>query len=182
MWFDTWSDILRILLVGAAAYAFLILAIRVFGKRSLAQLNAFDFIVTVALGSTLATILLSSDVSWAEGAVALVLLVLLQYVVSQLRRLPGGRKAFTAEPTLLVRDGHVLDDRLSSHRLTYADLKQTIRSSGVGDFDKVSAVILESDGSMSVITASQLGDGSVLDDVPGWPDTGRTEPPHRGAG
>ena len=182
MWFDTWSDILRILLVGAAAYAFLILAIRVFGKRSLAQLNAFDFIVTVALGSTLATILLSSDVSWAEGAVALVLLVLLQYVVSQLRRLPGGRKAFTAEPTLLVRDGHVLDDRLASHRLTYADLKQTIRSSGVGDFDKVSAVILESDGSMSVITASQLGDGSVLDDVPGWPDTGRTEPPHRGAG
>ena len=168
MWFDNGSDILRILLVGAAAYAFLIVVIRVFGKRSLAQLNAFDFIVTVALGSTLATIFLSSEVSWVEGAVALVLLVLLQYVVSQLRRVPGGRKAFTAEPTLLVRDGHILDDRLAAHRLTHADLKQTIRSSGVGDLDKVSAVILESDGSMSVITASQLGSGSVLDDVPGW--------------
>ena len=111
MWFDNWSDILRILLVGTAAYIFLVVAIRAFGKRTLAQLTAFDFIVTVALGSTLATIILSSDVSWAEGAVALALLVLLQYVVSQLRRLPGGRKALTAQPTLLVRDGIILDDQ-----------------------------------------------------------------------
>ena len=169
MWFDNWSDILRILLVGTAAYVFLVVAIRAFGKRTLAQLNAFDFIVTVALGSTLATIILSSDVSWAEGAVALALLVLLQYVVSQLRRLPGGRKALTAQPTLLVRDGVILDDQLARHRLTHADIRQTLRSSGVGDLGEVAAVILESDGSRSVITGSQLGNGSVLDDVPGWP-------------
>lgn len=79
----------RILLVGAASYVFLVVAIRAFGKRTLAQLNAFDFIVTVALGSTLATIILSSHVTWAVGAVALALLVLLQYIVSQLRRLRG---------------------------------------------------------------------------------------------
>ena len=169
MWFDNWSDILRILLVGAAAYVFLVVAIRAFGKRTLAQLNAFDFIVTVALGSTLATIILSSDVSWAEGAVALALLVLLQYVVSQLRRLPGGRKALTAQPTLLVRDGVILDDQLARHRLTHADIRQTLRSSGIGDLGEVAAVILESDGSRSVITGSQLGNGFVLDDVPGWP-------------
>ncbi|RKE58375.1 uncharacterized membrane protein YcaP (DUF421 family) [Dietzia kunjamensis] len=169
MWFDNWSDILRILLVGTAAYLFLVVAIRAFGKRTLAQLNAFDFIVTVALGSTLATIILSSDVSWAEGAVALALLVLLQYVVSQLRRLPGGRKALTAQPTLLVRDGVVLDDQLARHRLTHADIRQTLRSSGIGDLGEVAAVTLESDGSRSVITGSQLGNGSVLDDVPGWP-------------
>ena len=60
------------------------------------------------------------------------------------------------------------DDKLRKHRLTHADLKQTIRSAGIGDLGSVAAVVLESDGSMSVITGSQLGDGSVLDDVPGW--------------
>jgi hypothetical protein len=48
--------------------------LRVSGKRTLAKLNVFDFVVTVALGSTLATILLNSTVSWAEGAVALAVL------------------------------------------------------------------------------------------------------------
>ena len=54
------------------------------------------------------------------------------------------------------------------HSLTHADIRQTIRSSGVGDLGDVAAVILENDGSMSVITGSSLGDGSVLEDVPGW--------------
>lgn len=96
------------------------------------------------------------------------LLVALQYGVAQLRRLRAGRAALTANPTLLVRDGVIFDDLLSTHRLTHADIKQTIRSSGVGDLSEVAAVILENDGSMSVITGDQLGDGSVLDDVPGW--------------
>jgi len=56
--------------------------LRVSGKRTLAKLNAFDFVVTVALGSTLATILLNSTVSWAEGAVALAVLAGLQFLVA----------------------------------------------------------------------------------------------------
>jgi uncharacterized membrane protein YcaP (DUF421 family) len=71
MWFDSWSDILRVVLAGSAAYAWLVALLRVSGKRTLAKLNAFDLVVTVAFGSTLATILLSSDVSWSEGAAAL---------------------------------------------------------------------------------------------------------------
>lgn len=97
------------------------------------------------------------------------LLVILQYVVAQLRRLKAGRAVLTANPTLLVRDGVILEDLLSTHRLTHADIRQTIRSSGIGDLAEVAAVILENDGTMSVITSSQLGNGSVLDDVPGWP-------------
>lgn len=67
MWLDSWSDLGRILAVGASAYVSLVLVLRFSGKRTLAELNAFDLVVTVALGSTLATILLSSDVSWSEG-------------------------------------------------------------------------------------------------------------------
>ena len=67
MWFDSWRDLVSVVLVGIAACASIVLVLRGIGKRTLAQLNAFDLVVTVALGSVLATILLSPDVSWSEG-------------------------------------------------------------------------------------------------------------------
>jgi uncharacterized membrane protein YcaP (DUF421 family) len=61
MWFDSWAQVGRVVLVGAATYGVLVLLLRVSGKRTLAKLNAFDLVVTVALGSTLATVLLDSS-------------------------------------------------------------------------------------------------------------------------
>lgn len=58
MWFDAWGDVGRVVAVGTAAYVTLVVLLRVAGKRTLAQLNAYDFVVTVAFGSTLASILL----------------------------------------------------------------------------------------------------------------------------
>jgi uncharacterized membrane protein YcaP (DUF421 family) len=163
MWFDSWSDIGRVLAVGAAAYVTLVLILRVSGKRTLSKLNAFDLVVTVALGSTLATIVLSADVSWSEGAVALLLLALLQLVVSwSTSHIAGARAFVTAEPTLLVRDGTMLTDRMRGRRVTEDEIRQAARSSGVGGLDQVAAVVLESDGSLSVITHGQRGDGSAL--------------------
>jgi uncharacterized membrane protein YcaP (DUF421 family) len=163
MWFDTWSDIARVLAVGAAAYVTLVLVLRVSGKRTLAKLNAFDLVVTVALGSTLATILLSADVSWAEGAVALVLLAALQIVVSwSSAHLPRGRSVVTARPTTVLRDGRILHDAMRSQRLTEADIRQAVRSTGNGGLDTIAAVVLESDGTLSVIPSSSMGDGSAL--------------------
>lgn len=106
MWFDSWADLTRVLVIGGAAYLTVVLVLRLSGKRTLAKLNAFDLVVTVALGSTLATIVLSKDVAWSEGAVALALLALLQLVVAWLVvRIPALRDLVTAHPTLLFRDG-----------------------------------------------------------------------------
>lgn len=77
LWFDTWSEVLRVILVGPASYFVLILVLRTSAKCTLAKLNAFDLVVTVALGSTLVTIFLNKDVSWAEGVAALAVLALL---------------------------------------------------------------------------------------------------------
>jgi len=84
MWFDSWADLVPVVFVRGAAYILLILLVRLSGKRSLSQLNAFDFIVTVALGSILATTLLTADVSLAEGVTALILLLGLQFIVTLL--------------------------------------------------------------------------------------------------
>jgi uncharacterized membrane protein YcaP (DUF421 family) len=166
MWFDSWSDVLRILAVGAAAYATLIVLLRMTGKRTLAKLNAFDWVVSVAIGSTLATILLSTDVSWTEGATALTLLAGLQLVVARVTTwLPGARSFVTAEPRLLLVDGRPIEQAMTSERISMGELRQAIRASGTGDLSSVTAVVLETDGSLSVISASKAGDLSALADV-----------------
>ncbi|SOC50234.1 Protein of unknown function [Blastococcus aggregatus] len=166
MWFDSWSDIARVLAVGAAAYVTVIVVLRVTGKRTLSKLNAFDWVVSVALGSTLATILLSSDVSWAEGATALALLACLQFAVAwTTTHLPGGRSVLTARPTLLLEEGRILPGALREQRVTEDEIRQAVRATGTGDLGSVAAVVRESDGSFSVISTSQAGDRSALEGV-----------------
>ena len=166
MWFDTWSGVVRVLAVGSAAYVALVVVLRVSGKRTLSKLNAFDLIVTVALGSTLATILLSSTVAWTEGVTALALLATLQLVVAAVAsRFPAARNLLTAHPTVLARDGALLDEALRAQRVAVAEVRQALRASGCGDLGQVAAVVLETDGSISVITRDQYGDGWALADV-----------------
>jgi uncharacterized membrane protein YcaP (DUF421 family) len=168
MWFDSWSDIVRILAVGAAAYATLVVMLRFSGKRTLSKLNAFDWIVSVAFGSTLATIFLSSDVSWSEGAVALAVLAALQFVVARVTTwMPGGRSVVTAEPTLLLHDGNPLREAMDRQRITMSEVRQAVRATGSGDLSSVAAVVLETDGSLSVISSSRAGDRSALEGVDG---------------
>ena len=173
MWLDSWVGLIRVLLVGSGAYILLVAVLRMSGKRTLTKLNAFDLVVlvvTVALGSTLATILLSSDVSWAEGAVALVLLVALQYVAAKVSsRFTRAKAVLNAGPTLLVDGGTVLEDALTPWRVSLGKVRQAIRASGVGDVRLVAAVVLETDGSISVITTNRIGDGCALNDVPNRP-------------
>lgn len=168
MWFDGWPQIMRIVLVGAAAYAALVAVLRVSGKRTLAQLNVFDFVVTVALGSTLATIFLSTDVSWAEGFTAFALLAGLQMLVAWIStRWPRVRGGFTSQPALLLADGEIRYEALHRNRLTESELRQAVRMQGTGDLSKVQAVVLETNGKLSVITSSKYGDGSALEDIRG---------------
>lgn len=128
MFFDSEYDLLRVLVLGTLGYTWLLIIIRLTGKRTLAQLNAFDLIVSVALGSTLASVLLSSDVALAEGAVALALLCVLQLVVALLTsRSKVARRTITARPTLLVRNGELLDQAMRSERISRDSRLQVVQ-------------------------------------------------------
>ncbi|HSO89528.1 MAG TPA: YetF domain-containing protein [Arthrobacter sp.] len=147
MWFDSWAEILRVLIIGSVSYVALVVVLRVSGKRTLGQLNAFDFIVTVAIGSTLATILLSSDVASFEGLTALALLAGLQFVVAWASaHVPGARDAVTARPVALVISGELQHDQLRSNRLSESEVLQAVCSTGSGDLSDVEAVVLENQG------------------------------------
>lgn len=168
MWFDSWSDVLRVLVVGTAAYFTLITLLRLSGKRTLAKLNAFDLVVTVALGSTLATILLSSDVSWLEGVAALALLAALQFLMATVTTwLPWSRAVVTSEPSLLLEDGRPLEEAIRRNRISMSELRQAVRASGSGDLSAVAAIVLETDGTLSVIAAEKAGNRSALEGVRG---------------
>lgn len=152
MFFDNFQDLLRVVLISSLAYGWLVIVLRVFGKRSLSKLNAFDLVVTVALGSTLATVLLTKDVAFLEGAVAFCMLALLQWVVSRLSVFSQRfSQLVRSRPRLLVESGRYRDAAMAKERITADDVDAAIRSAGIGSIEQVAAVVLETDGSMSVI-------------------------------
>lgn len=152
MFFDTWAGLGRVLAVGPFAYAALVLMIRVSGKRSLTKLNAFDLVVTVALGSILASTLLSKSVALAEGVLAIVLLLGMQFAITWLSvRSERFQDLIKAQPTLVMHRGRFLDAALRAERVTHEELLYVLRSSGVADPADVASVVLETDGSFSVL-------------------------------
>jgi uncharacterized membrane protein YcaP (DUF421 family) len=164
--FQDWTRLLVLLATAVIAYPVLIVVLRAAGKRTLSKLNVFDFIVTVALGSTLATVILSREIPLVEGVIALVLLVGLQYLVAKLsRRWPRLRRMVKSVPTVLLYEGVVREDALTRERLTRKELAQVVRQHGHASFSDVACVVLETDGTFSVLT--QLGDKSALIDVRG---------------
>lgn len=159
--FDSWIGVVRVMGVSITAYAALILVLRLAGKRSLAKLNAFDLVVTVALGSTLATVLLSKDIPLAEGVLAFVMLASLQWVVAKASlRWDWFKRVVRSEPALLVRDGRYLSESIAAERMTRDEIDQAIRKAGIGRIEQVAAVVLETDGSLSVI-AREEGQGEL---------------------
>ncbi|MDV6030060.1 MAG: DUF421 domain-containing protein [Phycisphaera sp. RhM] len=152
MFFDGWMPVVRTLVIGTLAYVALIVLLRASGKRTLSKMNAFDFIVTIALGSTLASALISKDVSLSQGVAALGLLVLLQLVSTWLAARYGWySRLIKAEPTLVFFRGRYLQDAMKKQRVTEEEILAAMRQNGIADPTGVDAVIIETEGTLSVI-------------------------------
>jgi uncharacterized membrane protein YcaP (DUF421 family) len=163
MLFDGWYELLRLLIVGAATYIALIAMLRITGKRTLAKMNAFDLVVSISLGSVLATVLLSRDVSLSEGVAALALLCLLQYLVAFVSvRSEAFQSVIKAQPSLLFHQGRFLAPAMRRQRVTEEEVFAAIRLQGIAQMSDVSAVVLETDGSLSVLTGSTGGSPDTL--------------------
>lgn len=165
-WF--WAPVGDLARVGATTAAFYITtfaAVRVAGRRTLTQLSAFDALVTIALGSLLATTVVSDDPPYAQGAVALVTLLSLQVVLGLLRRhVPRLRGVLEFEPQVVYRDGELqLPGNPLHAQLSEDELWSLLRQKGVFDRSAISVVILEPSGSISVLPAGHTGDVGLLD-------------------
>lgn len=155
IFFDTWSSLGRVILVGTLAYVGLVLMLRVSGKRTLSKMNAFDLVVTVALGSTLATVLLNRSVPLVEGLAAFALLIGLQFVITWLSvRSERIQDLVKAEPTVLVSKGKPIPGAMRRQRVTMEEVHAALRQSGHADLDNGITVVLETDGSLSVLAGA----------------------------
>lgn len=168
MFFDSWVSFGTTAVVGFLAYIALVFLLRISGKRTLSKMNAFDLIVTVALGSTLATVFVSSTVPLTRGVLAFALLILFQYTITWLSvRSPEFRRLVKAEPTLLFHRGEFLKGAMKQQRVTEEEIRASLRTQGVAGIESVEAVVLESDSGFSVVMKPAKGQKSSLTDVMG---------------
>ncbi len=152
-------------------YVSLVVLLRISGKRTLSKMNAFDLIVTVALGSTLATVVLSKNISLAEGALAFALLIGLQFAVTWSSvRARWVRKWVTGEPLMLLYRGAFLPAALRRARVAEDEVLAAVRAAGLAALNEAEAVVLETDGSFSVVRQGGGNGPSSLDGVARPPD------------
>jgi len=174
MFFDGWRPVARILVVGTLSYIAVIALLRYFGKRALSKMNAFDIVVTVAVGSSFATAVTSKNVTLADGIAAFILLLVLQRLFAALAiRLGWFGRYLKAQPLLIIYRGVILWNAAKKEQLGEMEILGGLRNQGIAAIEDVLAMVLEPDGSFSVIPLSAAPGSKVpttLRDVKGVPE------------
>lgn len=141
----------RVALTTVLTYAYLVGLIRLTGKRTVAQMNSFDWVVNVAVGSLAATAILTPT-NTLEVWVAMAVIILLQLVLTQATfRFRTVSRLIKEEPRLLVKDGRMLPRAMADCRVNEDEVLAGLRQSGLASLDGVGAMIFEADGKLSVI-------------------------------
>jgi uncharacterized membrane protein YcaP (DUF421 family) len=157
-----------VLLSGIGIYAALLVLTRITGLRSFSKMSSFDFAITVALGSVVASTILAEDPSILVGAFGLAVLYGLQFLLSRFRRLTEAvERLVDNEPLVVMAGEEVLSDHLDQTRMTEDDLRSKLRMAGVTHPSQILAVIFETTGDVSVITTSDDIDPWLFEDVRG---------------
>jgi uncharacterized membrane protein YcaP (DUF421 family) len=152
VFFTGWDSLTRIAIVAPLAYIALVVLLRVSGKRTLTKLNAFDLVITVALGSTLATQILSADTPLVDGVLAFAILIALQWAVTFVSvRSKRFRRLVRSEPTVLLYEGEPQTEAMRRERVTEGEILQAIRSNGGQELEDALVVFLQTDGSLAMI-------------------------------
>lgn len=147
---------MRIFIIGICGYAALILILRNSGTRTLSKMNSFDFIVTIALGSTFATSLLQKSVSLADAVFAFTLLVGLQYVLTYFSvRSSKFNRMVKDNPILLFAQGDFLEEPMLQAHVTREEVIAGIRKQGIPTLDEVLFVVLETNGEIIAVRKSK---------------------------
>jgi len=165
VFFKDWKSIGHVALATIVAFVTLFFFVRISGKRTLAKLNAFDFVVTVALGSTLSYMMLAM-VPIIEGAIVLLLIIALQYIFAWTARSSKKiEKLINAVPSLIFYDGHFIEHAMAKEAITEGEIYSKIRNAGIDHIDEVKAVVLELNGEITVVRKSKGNGTSSLDDI-----------------
>ncbi|MFD0977069.1 DUF421 domain-containing protein [Salinimicrobium gaetbulicola] len=161
-----WEPILRVIVVGIAAYLSIVFILRVSGKRTLAKISAFDMIIMVAIGSVFGRVLTAKSLSLSEAITAFMLLAVLQYLFATLeRKSKFFKRLISTTPILLFYNDEFLERNLRKERLDKSKVVEAARKEGFGRMEDVAAVILEIDASFSVIGKTDRQGETTFEEV-----------------
>ncbi len=139
------------------------------GKRTPSKMNAFDFIVTIALGSCLSAISLNKEISLSEGVLVYCTLIFLQALLTWTSaRVKNVRKIITAQPTLLLYKGEPLENAMKKERITAQEMYAAARKKGIAGMKEIEAIVLETTGDLTIISKTE-GTAETLKNVSGYP-------------
>jgi uncharacterized membrane protein YcaP (DUF421 family) len=175
MFFHSWSDIGRVVVVSTATFLLIVALLRVVGQQALARMSGFDVVFTVTLGSVIATVAISKDVAFADGVAALVTLLLHQEIIRRFQsRYLAVHHLVREAPRVMLWDGMLLEDRLRESKVSADEIRAAVRKAGLRSLSDARVVVLENDGEWSVIP--KTGGASDESALFGLPIPGRPSP------
>ena len=161
IFFDNIDKLGRIVLTTVMIYVLIVLVTKASGKRSTSQLNNFDWIVTVMIGSLGASTILLKNIPFIEGVSSILVLYLLQFLVTKYASIsPQFSSVILSDPRIVFYQGQFLPDAMRDERLTRQEIECAMRTEGINNFDDVEAVVFESDAKLSVIPKPRPTDSS----------------------
>ncbi|MFW5873015.1 MAG: DUF421 domain-containing protein [bacterium] len=152
IWFDNWEGIIKTIFLTTLGYIAMVLLLRISGKRTLSKMNAFDFIITIALGSSLASIALNKNIPLAEGVTAIILFIGFQFMLTWLSvRVKAVKTLITSSPSLLFYKGNFLNKTMKRERITVKEIFNASRQKGISTLEEIEMIILETTGDITII-------------------------------
>jgi uncharacterized membrane protein YcaP (DUF421 family) len=169
------SSLPEVALRTGIVYLFLVVAIRLSGKREVGQMSVLELIVVLVISDAVQNSMVGDNTSIWGGIVAVLALLGLDFTLREISgRSRRVQKALEGEPRLLVRDGRLLQRAVREEGLDVGDIQAAIRAHGLARIEDVRLAVLETDGSISVIGRSSA-------DAPGVSQA-KPEPPRPTAG
>ena len=147
------NNYLRIIFSTLVIYLFIVIAIRLFGKKELAQLSVVDMVFILLISNAVQNAMVGPDSTLSGGLVAASTLFVMNYILKYLQyKFPGFGKVVEGDAIMLIYKGKVFDDHLKKAQMTVDELLEAVREHGVPTVKKVDLAILEVDGNISVLS------------------------------
>jgi uncharacterized membrane protein YcaP (DUF421 family) len=166
LFWNGFEPLLRIIVVGSITYLGIVILMNLGGKRTIANMNALDFVITVAIGSAFGRILTAKQVTVSEAVVAFILLVSIKFLVGKIElHFHKFARFITPQPKILYYKGKFYDQNLKKEKINKRDLDSELRKKSIISIEKVEAIILESNGDFSILSKSDFPHKDVLKDL-----------------
>jgi uncharacterized membrane protein YcaP (DUF421 family) len=147
------NNYFRIIGSTLAVYLFIVVAIRLFGKKELAQLSVVDLVFILLISNAVQNAMVGSDSTLMGGLVAASTLFLVNYLLKYLQyRFTKFGKVVQGDATLLVYHGKIIESHMKKAKISNDEIMESVREHGVKSIKEVDLAILEVDGNISVLS------------------------------